>query len=105
MELLCSAVQCEKKNYFVILGLCHGVTFPVMHGMVGIWSPPHERSKLVSIYVSGCSVGTCILFPISGLLIDAFGWSSVFYFTGTVGLIWCLLWTLLVYDSPDKHPW
>ena len=88
-----------------LLGLCHGVTFPVMHGMIGIWAPPLERSKLISIYVSGASVGTCILFPISGLLIDAFGWPSVFYFTGIVGLIWCLLWISLAYDSPDQHPW
>ncbi len=88
----------------IILGLCHGVTFPVMHGMIGIWAPPLERSKLISIYVSGASVGTCVLFPIAGLLIDAFGWPSVFYFTGVTSLIWCVLWTLLAFDSPDLHP-
>ena len=29
----------------------------------------------------------------------------LFYFTGIVGLIWCLLWVSLAYDSPDQHPW
>ena len=89
----------------VILGLCHGVTFPVMHGMTGIWSPPLERSRLVSIYVTGCSFGTCILFPVAGLLMNAFGWPSVFYFTGLISIIWCFLWIVLAYDSPAVHPW
>ena len=89
----------------IIIGFCHGVAFPVMHGMTGIWAPPLERSKLISIYVMGCSVGTCILFPISGLLIEAFDWPSVFYFTGVVGCLWCLFWSFLVYDSPESHPW
>ena len=52
----------------IFLGFCHGVTFPCMHGLTGDWAPPLERSKMVSIYVTGCSVGTCILFPIAGLI-------------------------------------
>ena len=89
----------------VLLGFFHGVTFPVMHGMLGVWAPPLERSTLVSFYCTGCSVGTCLLFPIAGLLIDSFGWESVFYFTGTVELLWCLAWYFLAYDSPADHPW
>ena len=122
----------------VILGFCHGVTFPVMHGLTGHWAPElgqyiciyincilnythyyyyyelvgpvkyilHdyvftkylERSKMISIYVTGCSIGTCILFPIAGLLISHWGWPSVFYMTGLVGIIWCAFWYWLAYD-------
>lgn len=89
----------------VMVGLCHGVTFPVMHGMTGIWAPPLERSKMISIYVAGASVGTCILFPVAGMLIGTFGWPSVFYFTGAVSIIWCFLWVFLAFDSPETHPW
>ena len=57
-----------------------------------------ERSKMISIYVTGCSIGTCILFPIAGLLISHWGWPSVFYMTGLVGIIWCAFWYWLAYD-------
>ena len=89
----------------IFVGFCHGVTFPCMHGMLGYWAPPLERSKLISIYVSGCSIGTCVLFPLAGILIYSFGWPSVFYFTGLVSLLWCLLWSVMAYDSIEKHPW
>lgn len=26
------------------------------------------------------------------------------YFTGIIAAVWCLLWIVLVYDSPLKHP-
>ena len=72
----------------IILGFCHGVTFPVMHGLTGYWAPQLERSKMISIYVTGCSVGTCILFPIAGMIISQWGWPYVFYSTGLVSFIW-----------------
>lgn len=64
-----------------------------------------ERSRLVSIYVTGCSVGTCILFPLGGLIISQFGWPVLFYFTGGVSFVWSIMWFALAYDSPQKHPW
>uniref|UniRef100_A0A2H8TPE6 Putative inorganic phosphate cotransporter n=2 Tax=Melanaphis sacchari TaxID=742174 RepID=A0A2H8TPE6_9HEMI len=33
-----------------------------------------------------------------------FGWESVFYVSGGLGLLWYICWTLLVYDTPAKHP-
>ena len=41
----------------------------------------------------------------SGLIIQLFGWEWVFYLQGGLALLWCLLWVLLVADSPDKHRW
>ena len=89
----------------IFIGFCHGVTFPCMHGLIGFWAPKEERSKLISIYVSGASIGTMILFPLAGLLIDALGWESVFYFTGITSFIWCGLWSILAYDTPESHSW
>ena len=41
----------------------------------------------------------------SGLIIQLAGWEWVFYLQGGLALLWCLLWVLLVADSPDKHRW
>lgn len=41
---------------------------------------------------------------VCGLLINISGWESVFYVTGAVGIIWSILWFVLVFDSPAQHP-
>ena len=42
--------------------------------------------------------------PVCGYLIANFGWPSVFYVTGIVGILWSISWFWLVYDSPAEHP-
>ena len=32
------------------------------------------------------------------------GWPSIFYIGGGIGLIFCLIWAFMVYDSPAEHP-
>merc|ERR1719317_1810864 len=88
----------------VIEGFGEGVTFPVMHALLAQWIPPNERSRMAGIVYSGAQAGTVLSLPISGLLCDAFGWPSVFYVFGFLGLIWWIGWCYLVYDSPQVHP-
>jgi ACS family sodium-dependent inorganic phosphate cotransporter len=42
--------------------------------------------------------------PLCGLLLNAWGWESVFYTSGALALVWCVAWWLLVFDTPDRHP-
>jgi MFS family permease len=42
--------------------------------------------------------------PICGYLISWFGWPSVFYVTGAVGVLWSLCWFLFIFETPAKHP-
>lgn len=32
-------------------------------------------------------------------------WKWAFYISGIVVLLWTVLWVVLVYDSPEQHPW
>jgi len=52
----------------------------------------------------GTSVGTAVTYIVCGYLMDWLGWESVFYITGSIGLLWHICWTYLVYDSPRIHP-
>ncbi|KAL0269008.1 UNVERIFIED_CONTAM: hypothetical protein PYX00_010755 [Menopon gallinae] len=74
-----------------------------MHWLSARWIPQSERSKFMTSY-HGAAVGTAITYPLSGLIITCFGWDYVFYFIGSLTLIWCLAWWILVYDSPSVHP-
>lgn len=53
---------------------------------------------------AGFSIGIGLTYPLCGFLIAHLGWRSVFYTTGSVGVIWCGIWYLLAFDSPETHP-
>jgi len=89
----------------VLEGLGEGVTFPAMHAMLAVWVPPHERSRMAGLVYSGAQAGTVLSLPLSGLLCDKYGWTSVFYVFGALGILWWVGWCYLVYNSPSDHPW
>ncbi|KAL4625052.1 sialin [Arapaima gigas] len=87
----------------VLEGIGEGVTFPAMHAMWASWAPPLERSRLVTISYTGAQLGTVVALPLSGQICFYLDWTYVFYVFGAVGLVWFLLWTLLVSNSPASH--
>ncbi|XP_022176320.1 sialin-like [Myzus persicae] len=108
--ILSFAVPASAKfNYKALVvvravqGLIAGGAWPSMHTMTANWIPPHERSRFVSAYL-GSSIGTAVTYIMCGYLIASFGWESVFYVSGGLGLLWFICWILLVYDTPAKHP-
>ncbi len=50
------------------------------------------------------ALGTVISLPFSGILADKLGWEAVFYVQGGLAMVWCVLWLVFVYDSPQDHP-
>uniref|UniRef100_A0A0P4WJ10 Sialin n=1 Tax=Scylla olivacea TaxID=85551 RepID=A0A0P4WJ10_SCYOL len=91
----------------IIEGLCEGVTFPAMNNLLATWIPPMERAKFSSLVFAGSQFGTVVTLPVSGWLCDSGflgGWPSVFYVFGGLGLLWSIVWFLLVFDQPDTHP-
>jgi predicted MFS family arabinose efflux permease len=50
------------------------------------------------------ALGTVISLPFSGILAASWGWESVFYVQGGLAMIWCVLWIIFVFDSPEDHP-
>lgn len=59
---------------------------------------------LTTSWLIGFSFGIGLTYPLCGVLIAHYGWRSVFYTTGSLGIIWCLVWWLLAFDTPAKHP-
>ncbi|CAH1796872.1 unnamed protein product [Owenia fusiformis] len=88
----------------VLMGLCEGMTFPAMIAIWRNWAPELERSKLTTITMSGSYIGTVLALPISSVLAKTLGWQSVFYVSGTVAIVWFVLWAFIVSDSPAEHP-
>ncbi|XP_060522495.1 putative inorganic phosphate cotransporter [Cylas formicarius] len=73
--------------------------------MIGKWAPENERSRMTTFVYIGVGVGGVISGPITGYLSgSSWGWPSVFYVFGAMGLLWCLAWSWAGYDSPATHP-
>jgi ACS family sodium-dependent inorganic phosphate cotransporter len=56
---------------------------------------------MVAASYTGNYVGIMVSMPASGLLATSFGWEWIFYFFGIIGLVWFLLWILIVKRSPE----
>ncbi|XP_063702245.1 sialin isoform X2 [Culicoides brevitarsis] len=96
-------------NYVLVIvlrsiqGFASGLTWPAMYAIVGVWIPPIERSRFMSSF-QGFSIGIGLTYPICGFIIAHWGWRYVFYFTGSVGMLWCVIWYFLAFNSPAEHP-
>ncbi|XP_050511061.1 sialin [Diabrotica virgifera virgifera] len=86
-----------------LVGFALGATWPSMPPMAAKWIPPLERSKFMANMMAS-ALGAAITLPVCGYLISVSGWESVFYVTGAVGIVWSILWFVLVFDSPAQHP-
>lgn len=87
----------------VLLGFFLGATWPSIPPMAAKWIPPMERSKFIANMMAS-SLGAALTMPVCGFLIAQWGWQSVFYITGGIGIIWSIFWFTLIYDSPAQHP-
>ncbi|XP_074641328.1 LOW QUALITY PROTEIN: uncharacterized protein LOC141899073 [Tubulanus polymorphus] len=106
---LLSPVAATVSPYFLILvrvivGLGEGVAFPAMNSIWAAWAPPLERSRLTSSSYAGMQIGTVVTLALSGVLCEFAEWSSIFYISGGICLVWCVLWFALVYNTPEDHP-
>ncbi|XP_026735802.1 sialin [Trichoplusia ni] len=87
----------------VLEGLGGGTAFPAMHCMLSKWAPPAERSFISAVTYAGTSLGTVISTLSAGMIIASFGWEMVFYSMGGASLIWCVMWVMLVQDTPQRQ--
>lgn len=86
-----------------VQGFASGLTWPAMYSIVGYWIPPIERSRFMSSF-QGFSIGIGLTYPLCGFIIANFGWRLVFYTTGVIGMLWCVVWYFLAFNTPGEHP-
>uniref|UniRef100_A0A8C5EB93 Sialin n=1 Tax=Gouania willdenowi TaxID=441366 RepID=A0A8C5EB93_GOUWI len=108
LTLLTPVVADLGAGYLIALrvleGVSQGVSFPSIFAMWSNWAPPLERSRLLTITFIGAQLGTVVCLPLSGQICFYLGWPYVFYITGVLGLLWFILWSALIFSSPDTHP-
>lgn len=87
----------------ICLGVVMGVQWPSIYPMASRWIPVNDRSKFMSNLIAS-SLGAGATLSFCGYLIAYFGWTSVFYVTGSLAVTWAVTWFYLIYDTPAQHP-
>ena len=64
-----------------------------------------EFSFLVCHVLTGTAVGTVLSLLFTGLIVQYMSWEAVFYIMGGLSTVWCLLWWLMITDSPRTNPY
>jgi ACS family hexuronate transporter-like MFS transporter len=79
----------------ILLGLGEAGNFPAGMKVIAEHFKVHQRGLVTGIFNAGTSVGVVLALFITPLLMSAYGWESVFWMTGLLGIGWSILW--LVY--------
>ncbi len=88
----------------IALGLGEAATYPASYFLFSRWVPERERSRSVALLLSGIPLGTLTALLGSGWLVERFGWPSVFYGFGLLGILWAAAWFRIARDEPSSHP-
>ncbi|XP_047991088.1 putative inorganic phosphate cotransporter isoform X2 [Leguminivora glycinivorella] len=85
----------------VLQGLAQGFVYPSMHNLIGKWVPLEEKSRLGTFIYAGAQLGTAVMLMSAGFLADYWGWSAIFYFIGTCGVVWTVIYFFIGAGEPQ----
>lgn len=86
----------------LFVGFTESPAFPANSRIVQTWFPRKERAFATGVYTAGEYVGLAFATPFLFWLLSSFGWNSVFYVAGAMGLVFSLFW-FKFYQDPNKH--
>jgi ACS family glucarate transporter-like MFS transporter len=85
------------------VGLGESPSFPANARIVAAWFPGSERGTASAIFNSAQYFSLVAFAPLMGWLAHSFGWRSVFWVMGVVGVLAALVFVKLIH-SPLNHP-
>src|ERR1700694_1464260 len=86
-----------------LLGLSESGAFPVASRGMQLWFPRVERGRIqgTTHFFSRFAVAVTPL--IAGSILLAFGWRSIFYIFGSLGVVWAVAFALIYRNRPEEH--
>ena len=86
-----------------VVGVAEGWNYPSQVGLVSRWIPVEERSRAWAFLSCGEQLGTIIALLFCPALAAKLGWSSIFWFSGVVGIVWAVAFVALSASTPARH--
>ena len=88
----------------LVLGLGEAGAFPVASRGMQMWFHRSERGRIQGIthFFSRLAVAGTPL--VASVIVLSFGWRSVFFVAGAIGLTWFVAFVLIYRNLPEDHP-
>jgi ACS family glucarate transporter-like MFS transporter len=86
-----------------LVGLAEAPSFPANARIVAAWFPGSERGTASAFFNSGQYFATVLFAPLMGWIAHEFGWRSVFFVMGALGIVMGLVWIKTIH-GPKDHP-
>ena len=86
-----------------LVGLAEAPSFPGNARLVAAWFPAAERGTASAIFNSAQYFSIVAFVPLMGWLAHSFGWRSIFWTMGVLGLFATLVFLRFIH-SPARHP-
>ena len=87
----------------LLVGAAEAPSFPGNSRITSAWFPTAERGTAAAIFNSAQYFATVLFAPLMGWLVHTYGWQSVFYVMGGLGIVMSFVWTRTIY-GPKDHP-
>jgi len=82
----------------VFLGLGESGNFPAAIKATTEWFPTEERALATGLFNSGSNASFFIAPILIAAVTSRWGWHAAFITTGSMGLIWCVIWLIFPYN-------
>ncbi len=105
VSAVCHAFAASTFGFAVVrsaLGLSEAGNFPAAIKTVAEWFPKKERALATGIFNSGANIGAIIAPLTVPFIAVVWGWRWAFVLTGSVGLVWLVLW-MIYYQVPQSQ--
>ncbi len=86
-----------------VFGAGEAGAFPNISRAAFSWVPLKERGIFQGINFSGSRLGAAFALPLVAYLIEAWGWRSIFYFFGAIGVLFAVAFYLIFRNKPEEH--
>jgi ACS family D-galactonate transporter-like MFS transporter len=83
------------------LGIAEAPCFPANSRILSTWFPQSERARANGVYSVGQYVGLGFMIPLLTYIVVTFGWRSLFFIFGGIGIVYAFVWNAL-YREPHE---
>jgi MFS family permease len=87
------------------LGIAEGGMYPATLILLSHWFPRKERARAAGLFLIAVPLSMAFSSPLSGWLLDHWGWRAMLGVEGTFPLVWLLVWVSVIHDYPRQAKW
>jgi ACS family hexuronate transporter-like MFS transporter len=87
----------------VFLGLGESGNFPAAIKATAEWFPTEERALATGLFNSGSNASAYVAPALIAFVTAKWSWRAGFICTGSMGLIWCVIWLLFPYNRLRRN--